>query len=188
MNFGRRLRLFTFSALAVVLLHFLITALYSLDYLPLPHALRSAVNSYTLPFFHQNWKLFAPSVPEYTVQLEFREKKESLWTNWADVSQGCGFHERSKVEYMEQTINGGLAWQVANNMYTVNQVRQLDRVMESYDYNRAIYFLYSLKKRIGDPLTDSAQIRLRFDFTPPPHQAKSAQMSYLEFPTYQLQP
>lgn len=188
MKSGKAIRVFTITAVSALLFHFLMTAIYSLEYIPFPRAVRDAAFTYTLPFFHQNWKMFAPSVPEYTVQLEFREKKDSTWSSWGDASQSCGFDRRSRVEYMEQTISGALSWQVANNMYAVNKVRQLDRVMESYDYHRALYFIYSLKNRTGQQVGDSAQIRLSYRFTPKPNMAANDQLSYLEFPTYYALP
>jgi hypothetical protein len=184
-------RLTWFVALLVVILtgHFILTALYNLQSAPVPELIRNASNRYTVPFFHQNWRLFAPAVPEYENQLEYRYPEDGAWTDWKDASAGNGFGPRSKTEYIEQTIAGALAWQIANNMYTRNQRKELDRIIQSFDYGRALYFVRRLHLHSGKPdVNDSIQVRVKFRFTPPPDKAYTFQTSYLEFPVYYLTP
>jgi len=90
------------------------------------------------------------------------------------------------MEYIEQTINDGLSWQIANNMYVVDGTRQLDRVMESFDYGRAVYYIMEMCERDGTKhlLKDSLQLRLGFRFTPKPGNAPTQQFSFLEFPAF----
>lgn len=154
--------------LSVVLLsaHFILTGIYSFQMLPVPWQLRSFSNTYSAPFFHQNWKLFAPVVPEYSQQLYVRYYYNDEWTEFQDVSEKFGFGATSKVEYMEQTTCSGLAYQLANNMYWVNGEQRLDRVQQSLDYGRAVYFCERMLRFKGNIHADSLQLQVHFKFDP----------------------
>ncbi len=170
--------------------HFMLTGLYSFQALRVPIPVRTVANTYAAPLFHQNWKMFAPDIPEYDHQLEYRfSRKDSLqpWSEWHDVSSFNHFGSRSRIEYMEQSLTGGLSWQIANNFYQKNSVPQFDRVLTSFDYQRALFFTASLHERIqGHPIEDSLQLRIRYRFTPTPGQASTSQLSYFDFPPYGL--
>lgn len=165
--------------------HFALTTVYSFQYLPVPSGVREASQTYTVPFFHQNWKLFAPEVPAYDNQLEYRYAANGTWSAWSDVSGSLGYAPHGKIEYIEQVITGVLAWQIANNLYQRNQRMQFDRIVQSFDYRRALYFTKQLHEQTtGQTSGDSLQLRVKFRFTPPPDKAYTFQSSYLEFPVY----
>jgi hypothetical protein len=180
------LLLFTVMIFIMAAVHFSLTTIYSLGTLPIPEKAQAAAYRYSVPFFHQNWKMFAPSVPEYSNQLEYRYKANGKWSAWLDATGSHGYGSHSRMEYVEQTINDGLSWQIANNMYVVNKTRQLDRVMESFDYGRAVYYILQMCERDGNKaqLNDSLQLRLGFRFTPKPGNAPTQQFSFLEFPPF----
>lgn len=180
------LLLFAVVIFIMAVVHFALTSIYSLGQLPLPEKVQTVAYRYSVPFFHQNWKMFAPSVPEYSNQLEYRYKNNGQWTTWLDATASHGFSEHSRMEYVEQTINDGLSWQIANNMYVENKTRQLDRVMESFDFGRAVYYILEMSERDGSKsqMNDSIQLRIGFRFTPKPGNAPTQQFSFLEFPAF----
>jgi hypothetical protein len=172
---------------AWLFLHFGLTLIYNFQQLPVPGKIRNFSNAYCAPLFHQNWKLFAPDLPEYNVNLESRFYKNGQWLDWKDVSEGNGFAADGKMEYVEQSITSGLAYQVANNLYTANSRVQFDHIVESNEYHRAIYFAAELARRVAvEDVGDSIQLRLQFRFTPSPDKARTRQFSQLVFPSYDL--
>jgi len=178
-----RLRWFTLVLLAALIGHFVLTIIYSLQGAPVPPPVREISNRYAIPLFHQNWKLFAPQVPEYDNQLEYRFQSPEGWSEWADVSGSHGYSRGSKAEYMEQTLTGALAWQLANNLYARNQRLELERIVNSFDYFRALHFTRRMHARHAfETAPDSIQMRVRFRFTPPPGKAYTFQSSYMELP------
>lgn len=180
-----RLKWFIAVLTALGAVHFALTTVYSFQYLPVPAAVREASHTYTVPFFHQNWKLFAPEVPVHDNQLEYRYAANGAWTGWSDASGSLGYAPHGKIEYIEQVITGALAWQIANNLYQRNQRMQFDRIVQSFDYRRALYFTKQLHKQTtGHTPGDSLQLRVKFRFTPAPDKAYTFQSSYLEFPVY----
>jgi len=66
------LLLFTAVIFVMAFVHFALTSIYSLGGSALPEKIQTTAYRYSVPFFHQNWKMFAPSVPEYSNQLEYR--------------------------------------------------------------------------------------------------------------------
>jgi len=174
---------FSLAVFLALVVHFGLTTVYSFSYLKWPVHLKTAAMAYSVPLFHQNWKMFAPDVPEYHTELEYRAFKDSTWSQWKDVTSSNGFSSHSRVEYMEQNINSGLAYQIANNLYTRDARREFDRAIQSFDYGKAVYFTEELyKRKNGVPIGDSLQLRVMFRFTPKPGMALIDQKSYLEFP------
>jgi hypothetical protein len=57
--------------LAGLVMHFALTTVYSFRD-NMPYRAYALADKYSVPCFHQNWKLFAPDLPKYTVQLEYR--------------------------------------------------------------------------------------------------------------------
>ena len=180
---SRLLSAFTAVIFFALLIHFGVTTVYSFSYLKWPPSVRSASIAYAVPLFHQNWKMFAPDVPEYNTELEYRSSSNGSWSEWKDVSASNDFGKHSRIETMEQNINSGLAYQIANNLYTRDARREYDRVIESFDYSKAVHFTRELHRRkTGASIGDSLQLRGVFRFTPQPGSAPGYQISYLEFP------
>lgn len=163
--------------------HSVLTGIYAFQSAPFPAVVRELSNRYTIPMFHQNWKLFAPSVPEYDAQLHYRVKLDRGWTDWGDISRSNNFGHTSRVEYIEQSLTGALAWQIANNLYSRDQRMEFERIINSFDYGRALFFVKKIHLRNGAHIVpDSLQLRVQFTFTPPPAQAYSFQVSNVDFP------
>jgi len=183
----RRIRWFVMVLAVLFVMHFLLTSLYSFQKLRLPGTVRSVSTRYTVPFFHQNWKLFAPEVPAYDSQLEYRYSNTGSWSEWNDVSHSLGHGSHSKVEYIEQVLVGSLAWQIANNLYVEGTRARYDLIAQSFDYGRAVFFTQRLHELSwGEPIHDSLQLRVAFRFTPEPGKAYTFQKSYLELPVFSV--
>ena len=174
-----------FLSVVLLLAHFVLTGLYSFQMLPIPWQLSSFSNNYSAPLFHQNWKLFAPVVPEYSQQLYVRYYYNHEWTEFQDVSEKFGFGTTSKVEYVEQHICSGLSYQLANNMYWVNGQQRYDRVQQSLDYGRAVYFCERMLRFKGNIHPDSLQMQLHYKFDPI---NKPEETVDVEFPREEVKP
>ncbi len=183
-HLSKGLKIFTISGILLLLLHSaLITAYCFRD--DLPFQINRFSDRYAVPMFHQNWKLFAPDLPKYNVELEYRYGESSGWSDWRDASASFGFGASSRMETIEQGFNTALGWQVLNNFYSRDGRKQFDRIVQSSDYARSLFFvlkMHELHSSTGQP--DSVQVRLNFRFTPPPDQAYTFQTSYLEFPVF----
>lgn len=178
---------FTVLVAVSLLVHFSLTLVYSVPAMKVPAAVRDKAYVYSYPFFHQTWSLFAPDLPEYDVDLEFRVFHQQAWTAYTDASEALEQSSGSTAETLEQAMCSGLAYQLANNMYTSNGQRQLEHVLESKLYGRAIYFAHGVAQRLyGRPVGDSLQMRLQFRFTPAPEAARNYQFSAFAFPAYAL--
>lgn len=165
---SKKLTYISWAGLVVLAFHFIMVGIYALDFVPLPAPVRSMSTSYTVPFFHQSWTMFAPEVPAYDVQLEFRVKANDHWKSWQDATSTYGYDSRHRMEYIEQSICSGLSSVVANNLYYENGIQKLDAITKSFDYNKAVYFVYEMHERhVGSDIQDSLQLRLTYQFTPP---------------------
>ncbi len=178
------LKIFTISSVLLFLIHFaLITAYCFRD--DLPFQINRFSDRYAVPMFHQNWKLFAPDLPKYNAELEYRYADSSRWSDWRDASAGFGFDASSRIETVEQGFNTALGWQVLNNFYSRDGRKQFDRIVQSSDYARSLFFVLKMHElHSNKPQPDSLQVRLHFRFTPPPDKAYTFQTSYLEFPVF----
>jgi Family of unknown function (DUF5819) len=148
----------------ILLTHFTLTGIYSFQSLPVPETVRTVSNSYAIPFFHQNWKLFAPEMPNYDCFLWVRTKENLAWSTPFRISEkaDCGYS--SKVTYMEFAIANSLASELAANMYWENGQRNLSKVEQSLSYGRAVYFAERMCRRHLEMQTDSIQVQLHFHF------------------------
>lgn len=151
----------------------------------MPHGIVAKADSYCVPLFHQNWKLFAPDLPTYNAELHYRISGNGNWSEWADVTASFGFGRTSRMETIEQGFNVALAWQVMDNLYSRGGKKQFDRIVQSNAYASALFYVLKMQE-IQQPglRPDSVQLRLEYRFTPPPDQAYNFQKSYLEFPVY----
>lgn len=178
---------FTLVVMAALVLHFSFTLVYSVPALKVPQTLRDKSYTYSYPFFHQTWSVFAPNLPEYSTQLEFRVYRNDAWTEYTDATAALGTKGGHTAETIEQAMCSGLAYQLANNMFASHGRLDLQHVVESKSYGRAIYFVHAIGRRMyGSPVGDSLQMRLQFRFTPSPDQARNYQYSTFVFPSYAL--
>lgn len=179
------LLVFVVIAIALFVVHFIMITAYSFRD-NLPYTATRISDRYSIPFFHQNWKLFAPDLARYNVELEYRyPQSPTEWSQWGDASATFGYDLKSRIETVEQGFNHLLGWQIINNFYSRDGRKQFDRIVQSREYANALFFVMKMHQVHKDEiLPDSLQLRLNFRFTPPPDQAYTFQTSYLEFPVY----
>jgi Family of unknown function (DUF5819) len=178
--------IFTALALIAMVVHFSIVLCYSFrDNLPV--RITAKADRYCIPLFHQNWKLFAPDLPQYNLELEYRAARFGNWSDWNDASAHFNFQTTSRIETIEQGFNTSLGWQVMNNLYQKEGRTQFDRIVQSNAYASALYFVLKMEEIYHkQEKPDSVQLRLHFRFTPPPDKAYTFQKTYLELPVYAL--
>ncbi len=139
---------------------------------------------YMVPCFHQNWKLFAPDVPMYNVELEFRTHPKvtmrsndisaldsahhaAQWRDWQDATAFFGHGTKSTMEKVEQNISTQLTWQLMNNLYRKEGIVQYDQVVASPAYTTALFYVMQMQSNsMSIDSIGSWQIRLKYDFTP----------------------
>jgi hypothetical protein len=183
MQSKRTIKIFVVLAVLALAGHFTFVLIYSFrDFVP--PKVQHLSDRYMVPCFHQNWKLFAPDLPKYNAELEYRFAKSSVWSDWFDVSAHSGFDKRSKIETVEQGFNSSLSWQIQNNYYSVEGRPQFDRLVSSPSYADALFMTLKMHQLKYGEKPDSVQIRMNFRFTPAPDQARNFQFTYLEFPIY----
>lgn len=162
----------------VLFIHFLFTSIYVFQEPRIPGILRGMSNSYVIPFFHQNWKLFAPEMADYDVHLYVRARENGTWGIPFRISEKGNYHKTSKVTYMEYSIANSLANELAANMYWENGERNLSKVEQSLNYGRAIYFAERMCRRHFQIETDSIQLQLNFHFHPREKNAQQVQIAF----------
>lgn len=177
------LKAFVLALALGILIHFGITLVYVFrDNMPM--ALNRQTDHYMAPVFHQNWKLFAPDLPRYNCELEFRLAINNEWTDWKDASSFYGHESYSVVETIEQNILTQLNWQLLHNLYSRNGERQFDRILNSTAYTDAMFMVMKMHRNANpDKREEMMQIRIRYSFTPTPGQL-SGQDEIIEFPIY----
>ncbi len=179
------LMVLSIAGMAVVVVHFVLTALFSIrEFVPV--RTREIADKYSFPVFHQDWKLFAPDLAMYNSELEYRCVSNGTWSNWTDVTTSEGYAPVSRMERIEQGFNHQLAWQATNNLYSKDGVTQLDKIVHSTAYRNALYYAVKMHE-LHKPQEkyDSLQVRLNFRFTPKPEEHNTpAQYVPLEFPVY----
>ena len=135
-----------------MIVHLIATVCYT-THCPSSGLIASMSHRYMVPLFHQNWSLFAPNIPEYDTQLIYRaipDDSSTTWTNWADVSAGAGHGEFSDMEVIEQNIMVQMNYQLYSNYYSVNGQPQLDAMIKTGAYNKALYFAGRMhEKHVG---------------------------------------
>lgn len=182
------LRSFIWLTIIAFFVHFVLITLYCFRD-DMPTRVNAYTDRYAIPAFHQNWKLFAPDLPRYNVELEYRYAKQAGWSEWRDASHSFGYSSASRMETIEQGFNTSLGWQVLNNFYSRDGRKQFDRIMQSTDYARSLFYVLKMHQiHVEKELPDSVQLRLNFRFTPPPDKAYTFQTSTLEFPVFTPQP
>jgi hypothetical protein len=185
MKYSPRTYLFSSVIMVAMVMHFALTLLYQLPVASELSPAKDLAYRYSVPFFHQTWKLFAPDVPEYDVQLVYSLHLPDGWSEWHDAAGSLHKGNGSVTETLEQSMASGLTWEVTRNVYTENDTVRFERVMRSFAYSRAVYFLHGLSKRLPGAMdADSVKIQLYYLFTPMPGDTCKALFRNVSFPAY----
>jgi hypothetical protein len=169
-----------------MVVHLLATACYTTHW-PSTGVIASMSHRYMVPLFHQNWSLFAPNIPEYDTQLIYRalsDDTSGTWTNWTDVSAGAGHDEFTTMEVIEQNIMVQLNYQLYSNYYSVGGQPQLDAMIKTAAYNKALYFAGRMHEKHAGPWSE-LQIAQVFRFPQGELPIEDSQTDTLIYPTFQ---
>jgi hypothetical protein len=151
-------------------LHFSLSALYAFRrHYDIP-MVESVANKYGFPFFHQGYSLFVP-MAEFDDFIEVRYREGGKWTEFQEIGSRYEYAVDSKLRQFEEFTSANLNNQILNNLYWKDGVRQLERIEQSTDYGRAVYFCQRLeraKRKLTHSHTyiDSMQVRLVYHFHP----------------------
>ncbi len=178
----RPFKIATLTLIGFTTVHLLLTTIYSLDFLRIPSFLRVAAYHYSIPFFYQSWTMFAPSIPEYHQELEYRYFSKNTWSSWADATASHEMEVHSAMEYVEQNLCSGLSQQVAGNYTSINGVISWASITESLEYHKAFHYAQKMHDAYRQIPCDSMQIRLHYTFIPPQGAQRERNQEYLEFP------
>jgi len=152
--------------------------------------LGQVADDYCVPLFYQNWKLFAPDVPAFDAQLEYRVQQMEGWSSWSDVTGHAHSYGRAVYETIEQGLLAELLWQVRNNLYTANDTLRWDAVLSSQAYAAATYYVYKMEAYRHQPTPAASQLRIVYRPTPAMGNARQQLEGYqmlhdtLVFPIY----
>ncbi len=192
---------FTLLLIAGLVTHFSLTLIYCFRD-NMPYKANAVADRYMVPCFHQNWKLFAPDVPMYNVELEWRclaaphpqplSGGEGSWTPWQDATYEEGLKESPRVlETVEQGFCTQLSAQLLNNLYRKDSTIIYDRIVGSPAYASALFYVMKYHEQKKLPFNDRMnrqpvawQIRLRYTFAPQPRSMFDAHEQVVEFPEY----
>ena len=156
----------------------------------LPPRLGQIVDDYCVPLFYQNWKLFAPDVPAFDAQLEYRVQQTEGWSSWSDLSGNSNTYGQDVYETIEQGLLAELLWQARNNLYTVNDTLRWEAVLSSQAYAASTYYVFKMEAYHQQPKPMAAQFRIVYHPTPAMGKNKQGPNEYrmlhdtLVFPIY----
>lgn len=97
-----------------------------------------------------------------------------------------GFDASTPPERLEQYINSELRWQVTHNLYSEHGEVQLDHIVQSSAYSKALSYALRMTYEKGAPTPDSIQVRLAIGFIAPPDSSAYSTSSYLQFPAHAI--
>ena len=169
--------------------HFLMTLAYTVPGIPVPGFIISLSVDYCAPMFHQGWSLFAPNVQDYQCELYYRYPDEGKWSDWQGHDAIDEISDHRRVGYIVNKLSLKLQNAMTNDtygLYYVDEEAQYDRVVESIDYSRAIYYAAKHHEYISSEKIDSVQIRLNYSFTPDMYTGEQKDSLNFIFPVYHI--
>lgn len=173
------LRPLAIAGLGFLMLHFLITIVYTVHGLPVEGSVKSAVQSYMVPMFHQGWQLFAPDVPGYQNTLHYKVFDEGFWSDPIDASE-LSIIKHRKVPYATQKMAKELAFELSKKLYYDGDEPMLDKVKGTAKYYRSVNFCAMHWKHENGSFPDSIQIILGYITTPDFH-TRQKEVEDMEF-------
>jgi hypothetical protein len=178
-----------FFIVAVVALihHFACTVVYSTADLGWPRNVRAYAEQYSVPFFHQGWKLFAPDVPNLHYALLYRFSSDNHWSVWEDTDELTGVSQHHRMGYMARKLQMYLASDMRKNLYADEAGKlQYDRIVIAKPYYRMVYWVVRRHEILRGDRPDSLQLRMDVIYAQPFEGGVKPETQAFEFPVYQL--
>lgn len=166
-HFKRPTRIVIWAGTAALLVHFAMTLIYTVPGVPVPAKAHGLAYRYMVPMFHQGWKLFAPDVPDYQIDVLFRYRpKQAAWQDWQSIQD---VHGDARMHYALAKMSGPLSTALNDEemgLYYVDSIPQFDRVETTGAYKAMVYyFIKEFQSRNQTP-PDSLQLLFYYRFTP----------------------
>lgn len=175
------------AAVVVIIHHFACTLVYSTPDLNWPRTARDYAERYSVPFFHQGWKLFAPDVPNLHYAVFYRFSEDGQWSVWEDTDEMPAVSRHHRIGYMSRKLQMYLASDMRKNLYTDSMgVLQYDRIVIAKPYYRMVYWVVRRHEILHGIRPDSVQLRMDVIFSQPFDSRAKPETQAFEFPVYLL--
>ncbi len=139
------------------------------------------------PSFYQGWSLFAPDVPKWHSDLEYRYFNDGEWAPWQSSSAFPGAVAHPVQARIAQKLNHYLTNQLRENLYYKNGVPQFDKVVTQGHYRGAVYLVRAELKQLNKRNIDSLQLKLNVSYAPEPGSGNSPEIKSVEYPVLTIQ-
>ncbi|MEO0403715.1 MAG: hypothetical protein AAF193_02480 [Bacteroidota bacterium] len=137
---SQRKKVLVLVGIMLLTIHLILTGIYSLPDKPVPLSLRQMSNSYTVPFFHQGWQLFAPNPPRYQGVL-----KALVMSNGQMDSVIVGAYvtapKHYRVKRVVNRLSKQLSYDMSKNLYFKDDLVQYDLVQSGTAFKSLVYFI-----------------------------------------------
>jgi len=142
---------------------------------------------YMYPSFYQGWSLFAPDVPKWHSDLEYRYYYQGQWNDWQSSSCFPGGEGHPVQARIAQKLNHYLTNQLRDNLYYENKIPQFDKVVTQGHYRGAVYLVRAELKKLNQENIDSLQLKLNVSYAPKPGSGAPAELRTVEYPILSTQ-
>jgi len=175
------------AAVVVITHHFACTFIYSTPDIGWQRRARDYAERYTVPFFHQGWKLFAPDVPNLHYALFYRHTTDGQWSSWEDTDALPGINAHQRIGYMARKLQMYLASDMRKNLYaSPSGELQYDRIVVAKPYFRMVYWVVRRHEILYGNRPEAVQLRMDVIFAQPFEGGAPPETQAFEFPVYPL--
>lgn len=177
--------LFKICGLLLLVGHFVLVGVYCLPDQSQLNAVRPLSNTYTVPFFHQGWQLFAPNPPAFQGRLK---ALCSVHGDLIEISPGesNSLPDHYRIERIIHRLQKQLENEMRKNLYyDDNDSIQYDLVLDSWSHSELLYFIGKQVEREHGVLPDSVKWTLVLDRIPKYPEDKNDQRTY-SFPWHEV--
>lgn len=177
-------------AVGVFIHHFVVTLIYAVDELPVHASVREHANRYSVPFFHQGWKLFAPDVPEIHYEVRYAVSAGDEWHPFRDVNELQGVSNHHRMAYTSQKLQMYLASELRRKLYFGDsaEIEGLDDVAQTAAYHRMVYYISKRHERANGVEPDSMLVTFWVHFAPEFQSGEVFESRSYEFPVFRRLP
>ena len=151
----------------MLVVHFVMTLIYTVPGVPVPDKAHELAYRYMVPMFHQGWQLFAPDVPAYQIDVQFRYRpKDSEWGAWKTIGE---VQDDARMHYALAKMSGPLSTALNDpemGVYYVDSLPQFDRLETTGAYKAMVYYFIKEFESRNESTLDSLQLWFNYRFTP----------------------
>ncbi len=177
-------------AVAMFIHHFVVTVIYAVDELPVRASVREHAKNYSVPFFHQGWKLFAPDVPEIHYEIRCAVSEGGDWQPFVNVNDLEGVSTHTRMAYASQKLQMYLARELRRKLYfdDSGEIAGLDDVVQTAAYHRMLHYISKRHERANGVAPDSMLVTFWVHFAPEFQSGEVFESRSYEFPVFRRLP